>query len=320
MSAVEAERSLKLFGTDVRLLAGVPSSEGAAPAEAALDQAEAALRQVHDALTRFEQSSDLSRLNRDDHEVVPASQLLRSAVSSALEAAALTGGLVDPVLEEQMHEVGYAHSRAGLEPAELGAALDEAPERRSASPNPSSPWHEIEVDDQAGTIARPVGSRLDLGGTGKGFAADVVASVLDGRTSWCADIGGDLRLGGSAGLGRSVLVTNPFSDRPDLECDFAAGAVATSGISRRIWHSERGFEHHMLDPATGLPAWTGVVQATAVAGSGVEAEALAKAALLSGPERAGELLAVNGGIVVLDSGRAEVVGPLAGRVREVVAA
>ena len=266
MSSVEAERTLKLFGTDVRLLAGVPSSEGAVPAEAALDQAEAALRQVHDSLTRFEESSDLSALNRDDREVVPASQLLRTAVASALEAAALTGGLVDPVLEDRMREIGYAGSRQGLEPASLEAALAEAPGRRPASPKTSAQWQEIYVDEQVGAIVRPVGARLDLGGTGKGFAADVAASVLDGRTSWCADIGGDLRLGGSAGLGRSVVVTNPVADRPDLECEFASGAVATSGIYKRIWRSERGFEHHMLDPASGRPAWTGVVQATAVAG------------------------------------------------------
>lgn len=117
-----------------------------------------------------------------------------------------------------------------------------------------------------------------------------------------------------------MVVKSPFADRPELECELLTGAVATSGLSRRIWRSDRGFEHHVLDPSTGLPAWTGVVQATAVAGSGVEAEALAKAALLSGPERGTEILAVNGGILVLDSGEAMTVGPLAGRVKEVALA
>ena len=65
------------------------------------------------------------------------------------------------------------------------------------------------------------------------------------------------------------------------------GAVATSGLDRRVWRRPDGsYAHHLLDPATGEPAWTGLIAATALAPTALEAEALAKAALLSGPERA----------------------------------
>ena len=66
--------------------------------------------------------------------------------------------------------------------------------------------------------------------------------------------------------------------------------------------------HHLLDPRTGRPAFTGIVQATALAQTAAEAEALAKAAMLSGPERAPEWLA-HGGIVVRDDGSYEVLEP-----------
>ncbi len=80
------------------------------------------------------------------------------------------------------------------------------------------------------------------------------------------------------------------------------GAVATSGIGRRSWLGPDGRPaHHLLDPATGRPAFTGVVQATALAPTAVEAEWRAKAAVLSGPERAADWLA-HGGVVVLDDG------------------
>ncbi len=76
--------------------------------------------------------------------------------------------------------------------------------------------------------------------------------------------------------------------------------MATSGIGRRSWLGpDRRPAHHLLDPATGAPAFTGVVQATALAPTAVEAEWRAKAAVLSGPERAGDWLA-HGGVVVLD--------------------
>ncbi len=80
----------------------------------------------------------------------------------------------------------------------------------------------------------------------------------------------------------------------------------------RIWRDADGrYAHHLLDPATGEPAWTGLIGATALGDTAVEAETLAKAALLSGPEGGREVLAERGGLLVHDSGRVETVGPLA---------
>ena len=84
--------------------------------------------------------------------------------------------------------------------------------------------------------------------------------------------------------------------------ELSEGAAATSGIGRRSWLGPDGRPaHHLLDPATGRPAFTGVVQATALAPTAVEAEWRAKAAVLSGPGDAGDWLE-HGGVVVLDDG------------------
>jgi thiamine biosynthesis lipoprotein len=82
------------------------------------------------------------------------------------------------------------------------------------------------------------------------------------------------------------------------------GAAATSGIGKRSWLDADGRPaHHLLDPATGRPAFTGVVQATALAPTAVEAEWRAKAALLSADS---SWLATHGGLVVFDDGHHEV--------------
>jgi FAD:protein FMN transferase len=84
--------------------------------------------------------------------------------------------------------------------------------------------------------------------------------------------------------------------------EVAAGGVATSGIGRRSWLDARGpAAHHILDPATGRPAFTGIVQATALAPTALDAEVRAKAALLSGPEGAAAWMP-HGGVIVLDDG------------------
>ena len=82
-----------------------------------------------------------------------------------------------------------------------------------------------------------------------------------------------------------MTVAHPLEQAPAFAFHLSSGAVATSGVGTRVWRTPRGFGHHLLDPATGSPAWTGVIQASAVAASGLEAEALAKTALLSAPKQ-----------------------------------
>jgi thiamine biosynthesis lipoprotein len=90
-----------------------------------------------------------------------------------------------------------------------------------------------------------------------------------------------------------------------------AGAIATSGLDVRLWRDEAGrVAHHLLDPSTGQPAWTGVIGATALAPTALEAETLAKTALLSGPARALRVLSRHGGLVVREDGDVVPVGCL----------
>jgi FAD:protein FMN transferase len=99
-----------------------------------------------------------------------------------------------------------------------------------------------------------------------------------------------------------VLVDDPFGGGPVDEWRVADGAVATSGIGRRAWRGPGGVvAHHLLDPATGRPAWTGVVQATALAPTALEAEIRAKAAVLAGPGAAAAHLP-HGGLLLLADG------------------
>jgi thiamine biosynthesis lipoprotein len=266
-------------------------------------------------LTRFEPSSDLSRLNADPRVGVPAPPLLRAAVSAALRAARLSGGLVDPTLLDAVRSVGYDESRARVAPAGLPAGLDSAPPRLPARPHPAARWKAIKVDQAAGLIRRPPGLALDLGGSAKGWAADLIAIRL-GRYGRCAvDCGGDVRIVGGPDAHRGgpweVRVRHPLTGAPAHTLYVHAGGVGTSGIDARLWEGPRGeLVHHLIDPATGQPAWTGLLTVTALAPTALEAEALAKAALLSGPSAGRRLLrAHRGGVLVHDDGTVEPVSP-----------
>jgi thiamine biosynthesis lipoprotein len=303
------------MGSHVRLLIGEPGP-GMAAAPAAAETARKFIVEFDRTLSRFKPESELCALNADPRERVPASELMRAAVGAGIEAAERSGGLVDPTLVGEIETAGYVASRAGVPGAPLGAALEEAPERRPAGPNPGQAWRHFQVDDRRGTITRPPGIRFDSGGAGKGLAADLVAEKLRGYSRFIVDCGGDIRIGGADALVTpyEVFVEHPLTGERAFVLKLSSGAVATSGLNVRIWRDERGrYSHHLLDPATGEPAWTGLIGATALGDTAVEAETLAKAALLSGPDGGRTVLAERGGLLVHDDGRIETVGPLAAR-------
>jgi thiamine biosynthesis lipoprotein len=317
---IEHDRRFDLFGSHVRLLIGEPLMGDLPSPEAMGIQIEFFLRLLHRKLTRFEADSELCALNEDRRECCSVSPTLAVAVDAALWAAHRSGGLVDPTLLGELEHAGYVTSRANLPAESIADALATAPEREPAAARANSRWNDVVVDAVAGIVTRPPGVRVDTGGSGKGLAADLAAQRLGGYSSFVVDAGGDLRLGGERPPKRQVSIDHPVAEEPAHEFMLGRGAVATSGIKTRLWRTQAGFAHHLLDPSTGRPAWTGVIQATALGGTALEAETLAKMAFLSGPRGAQEVLSAQGGLIVLDDGRVELSGPLAERSTEMVAA
>ena len=311
----ELDYTFRAMGSDVRLLIGPPLAPGAPEPLSAADRERAFVLGFGHRLSRFAPDSELTALNTDPRRVVPASGLLRTAVRAGIWAAERSGGLLDPTLVRALERTGYRASLDGVAPASLSDALAGAPDRAPARPDPSSRWREITVDDQAEVIARPPGVMFDTGGTGKGLCADAVAHRLSGYTRFVVDCGGDIAVGGVGAQLEpyEIEVEHPLAGAPAGVLRVARGGVATSGLNVRIWRDRNGgFAHHLLDPSTGAPAWTGLVGVTALGDSALEAETLSKMALLLGAEGAREVLADLGGMIVHDSGEVEPVGPIDG--------
>jgi thiamine biosynthesis lipoprotein len=304
--ATEAAERFSCFGGDCTVL--VEGDGAARTAPRAASDARRQLERWHHELSRFEPDSKLSRLNSDPRPTVPVTPVMAQFVDAAISAAAMTGGLVDPTLVTEIEQAGYAQS-LDLETASPGDFLRLSRRARPARPRREALWHEVRVDRRECTVMRPPGLRLDSGGIAKGLFGDLLAMNLGGHLSFAVAAAGDLRFGGTARRSRSVQVASPFDQAILHTFDLVSGAAATSGISKRSWIDRDGAPaHHLLDPATGRPAFTGVVQATALAPTGVEAEALSKAALLSGAEQATAWLS-HGGLVVYDDASVDVVAP-----------
>jgi len=220
-------------------------------------------------LTRFEPTSDLVRLNVDPRTVVPVRPTLAAVMDWARTAESVTDGIVDVTL--------------------LDARL--AAQRGRVAPLPPSRSWSYERSARSSTVRRPVGVRFDLDGVAKGWLADRALSLLDGHPSALVDGDGDLALRLAPGTSWLIGVADPREPGLDLlvltpSADSAGPSrrfgIATSGTSVHRW--DRGLirAHHLIDPRSGRPARTDVIQATVLSTTARHAEAFAKTAVILG--------------------------------------
>ena len=200
------------------------------------------------------------------------------------------------------------HRPRGGAAGRLRPQLRAAGHRSPAGPLAARPRLAADRRRRGAFDGHPAGRcRVRPGGIGKGLAADLLVHELlaRGAAGACANLGGDLRVDGDApGGGPWVVdVGHPLRREPATTIGLRRGAVATSSRVRRAW-GPRGDRHHLIDPATGRPARTGLAAATVVAAEGWQAEVMAKAAFLAGMPEGLRLLDTTGtdGLLVDDQG------------------
>jgi thiamine biosynthesis lipoprotein len=262
-------------------------------------------------LTRHGTDSALLRLNADARDMVPVGPTLAAALAWAADATTMTGGVVDATLLDARLAAERA-GRAGRPSSHGRHPLDAGAEE------PAS-WSLLSPTRDAGRgrgaiVRRDPGLRFDLDGVAKGWIADRALTLLDHHPGAIVDADGDVALRVAPGDRIPVGVGDPRDPEADLavlalQAPATAPAmfgVATSGISIHRWDDGGHERHHLIDPRTGEPAETDVVQVTAIAGSARVAEALAKTAVILGSVDGIDYLAragAAGAVILLRDGR-----------------
>jgi thiamine biosynthesis lipoprotein len=250
----------------------------ALPAAVALARAEVVA--LDDACSRFRGDSELARLNAVGQGTV--SPLLLEAIETALEAAQVTGGLVDPTVGASMRALGYDRDFAVV--VRRGA-------KRPFELRPASRWRSVELDRATSTVRLARGTELDLGATAKAFASDRIAALVHRATGspTLISLGGDIAVAGAAPAGGwPILVTEDSRgtgvDGPVVA--IATGGLATSSTTVRRWRAGETVVHHIVEPATGAPASERWRTVTVAAPTCLEANVAATAAIVAGPSAA----------------------------------
>ncbi len=138
----------------------------------ALDAVTAVVRAVIDdvdrACSRFRDDSELMLVNGAGGLAIRVSPTLRDALATALWAAQVTDGLVDPTVGDAVRVLGYDRDFAAVERIGPPAVI-----RVARVPG----WQSVQLDTTAGTVVVPRGVQLDLGATAKAWCADRAAAA-----------------------------------------------------------------------------------------------------------------------------------------------
>jgi len=249
-----------------------------------LDQAEARLRELESWWSRFQPSSDITRANLANGEPVEVHPDTLAVVSRALDAWRQTDGRFDITVLPALLAHGYTHSTV------THAAAPSIPGMRVGMSAM------VRVDYEASTLTVPVLSAIDLGGIGKGMAADIVAEELveAGATGALVNVGGDLAVQGVPLNDAAWFLGIEDPRKPPHHVAMLrlqAGGIATSGTTIRRWVTNSGADaHHLIDPEHGTPSTSGVVTATVLAADAATAEAFSTAAMMLPGEEAMAML------------------------------
>jgi len=269
--------------------------------------ADYALRRIPDrfkeweqVLSRFRFDSELSRLNRLTGQPVKVSGILWEVFMAARQAEAFTGGLVRPTVLDALIQAGYDRS------------FDLVPAARNAAPagvlDLPALSTAINWDEPTRTLFLPESVQLDFGGVAKGWAAQKAACLLMEFGPVLVDAGGDIAISAPSLDGQpwAIGILDPFQPHINFETlRLEHGGVATSGTDYHRWQQGGVWNHHLIDPATGLPAESDVLAATIIAADALQAEAAAKAVVIAGSQSGLEWLEADptlAGVLVLQSG------------------
>lgn len=241
------------------------------------------LDDVDRACSRFREDSDLTLANRHAGTWVEVDPVLVDAVAAAVRAAEQTDGLVNPLLGRPLEQLGYDRDFPELREVEHLAVAPVTPPALDA-------WALIELDPD-GALKVPTGSALDLGATGKAWAADLIARAAAGELGADAivSLGGDIAITeptGAAPPSREpwpIAISTHPGDPAEAMVTLDRGGLATSSTRVRRW-ARRGVDfHHVLDPRTGLPAPTTWRTVTTTGPDALAANTASTAAIVLGP-------------------------------------
>lgn len=239
-------------------------------------------------MSTYDPRSELSRFNQSASTGwTPASPDLTAVLHEALQVSALSEGAFDPTVGPLVNLWGFGPDRRA--PAVPSRVSLDATRKRVG-------YHYLQVRPDERLIRKTrAAAYVDLSGIAKGYGVDRVAALIEARGSkdYLVEIGGEIRCRGrnAGGQAWQIAIEQPRAGGRYVQrvIDLSGQALATSGDYRQFFEHQGRRYSHMIDPLSGLPAGHGLASVSVLSPSTMQADALATALQVLGPERGYQL-------------------------------
>jgi len=243
---------------------------------------------LHDfdmSLSLYEDSSILSRINRNE-KVIP-DKFFSDVYKRSVEISKLSEGAFDVTVGPLVRAWGFGpDEHKNVTPLRVDSLMKLVGMKN------------VELKDGMIVKSDPR-IMLDFNAIAQGYSVDVICGFLDekGIKSFLVEIGGEVRVKGTKGgemwrIGIDKPVDDNMSPGSDLEAiiQIKDRSLATSGNYRKFY-VENGIKYsHTIDPKTGYPAKNQLLSATILASDCATADGIATACMVMGKEKSIEFL------------------------------
>ena len=277
----EAQESIQVIAMDTAM---VLTAYGKESTRAVYD-AEEEVRRLDALLSRTSGSSEISMLNGAGGEMVPVGAEICTLIQTAGDFTEATGGAFDITIAPVVSAWGFTTDSY------------QVPDREALQTLLESVGME-HVHLSGGSARLDPGTMIDLGGIAKGYTADRVAEIFQEHAvpRGKVELGGNILVIGDKPDGTAWRVGVQDPKHPDeadgLVCvlNLTDAFAVTSGSYQRYFEQDGKRYHHIIDPATGCPADSGLSSVTVVAdsarGNGTMCDALSTALFVMGEDKA----------------------------------
>ena len=272
-----------VMGTFARVVA---VAENSATAQKCIDVALAKINKVDELMSDYKSDSEISELNREGFKKpIQLSQPTYEVLQKSIEFSKLTDGAFDITIGPLV-DLFHSAEKNKIVPDKEQIAMTKS----------KVGFEKLKLDDLNRTVQFAVeGMRLDLGGIAKGYAVDKAIEAMQnsGAIGGMVDLGGDIRCFGMPSKGKKhwlIGLQNPNIEKDITSLDVVLklkltnGAIATSGDYQQYVLIEGKRQSHIMDRSTGKSA-EGLSSVTVISDNATDADALATAVSVIGPEK-----------------------------------
>ena len=240
-----------------------------------------AMESVNDAMSTYQEDSELSRFNRSrDTDWVAASPGLVAVLQDARRISELSAGAFDVTVGPLVNLWGF-----GPDPRD-----EQVPDERDIRTAMAKVgYRHVEVRDTPPAIKKSNSDLyIDLSAIAKGYAVDQVCDFLESQDiqNYLVDLGGDLRAKGhnTQRMRWRIGIEKPVPGERSIQqtVQLSDLALATSGNYRNYFEKDGKRYSHTIDPRTGRPIEHNLASASVAAATAMRADALATALMVLG--------------------------------------